>query len=104
MQRSHRRQTDLRERSAPKGVALATGGTLTWASSKKSTKFVITKYAQKGTACSKVPGTGEVVATGHVTGGTAAVTKVNQLVSVTVCLKTAAPNTISIAPGTTAKL
>jgi len=91
--------------SAPKGLALATGGTITWLSSKKTTVFKITKYVQAGTACAKVPNTGEVVATGSVTGGTAAtaVTSKYQLVSVSICLnKTTAA--ISIAPGTTAKL
>ena len=90
--------------SAPKGLALATGGTLTWASSKKTTKFVITQMPRQARSARRSRSSGEVVATGHVTGGTAAVTKVNQLVSVSVCLKTAAPNAIKIAPGTTAKL
>jgi hypothetical protein len=92
--------------SAPKGLALATGGTLTWATSKRTTTFVITHYVQAGTACKTVPNSGEVVATGHVTGGTAprAITSLNQPVSVTVCLKKSAPYAISIAPGTTAKI
>lgn len=91
--------------SAPKGIALATGGTLTWASSKKTTKFSISNYVAAGTKCATVPNTGEVVATGKVTGGTAstAVTKLGQVVSVSICLnKTTLA--ISIAPGTTAKI
>ncbi len=96
-------KTTYASASAPKGLALASGGTLTWASSKKTTKFVITKTVQAGTKCKTIPNSGEVVATGHVTGGTAAVTKVNQVVSVSICLnKTTAA--IKIAPGTTAKL
>jgi hypothetical protein len=91
--------------SAPKGLALATGGTVTWSSSKKTTIFKITKTATGGTACKNVKGTGEVVATGSVTGGTAAkaVTSTGQLVSVSICLNTTTA-AISIAPGTTAKL
>ena len=91
--------------TAANGLALAKGGTVTWATSKKTTKFVITKTVTGGKACAKVKGTGEVVATGHVTGGTApkTITSVNQVVSVSICLNTT--NTaISIAPGTTAKL
>jgi hypothetical protein len=89
--------------SAPKGLSLDTGGTITWSTSKKTTIFSITSALQEGSACKHVANTGEVVATGKVTGGTAAVTKKNQVVSVSICLnKTTAA--ISIAPGTTAKL
>ena len=91
--------------SAPKGLALASGGTLTWSTSKKTTVFKITSTVQSGTACAKVKNTGEVQASGHVTGGSApkAISSANQAVSVKICLnKTTAA--ISIAPGTTAKL
>jgi len=91
--------------SAPKGTALANGGTLTWASSTKTTVFTINQRVTGGTACSTVPGTGEIVATGSVTGGTAAtaITSPGQLVSVSICLNTTT-FAISIAPGTTAQL
>lgn len=96
-------KTTYASASAPKGLALDTGGTVTWSTSKKTTKFAITKVVESGTACKTVKNTGEVVATGKVTGGNAAVTSVGQAVSVTICLnKTTAA--ISIAPGTTAKL
>ncbi len=91
--------------SAPKGVALATGGTVTWSSSRKTTIFAITKVVAGGTACTTVPGTSEIVATGSVTGGTAApaITSNGQLVSVSICLNTTT-HAITIAPGTTAQL
>ncbi len=98
-------KTTYASASAPKGTALAAGGTVTWSSSEKTTIFKINSTVAGGTACASVPNTGEIVATGVVTGGTAAtaITSKTQVVSVSICLNKTT-DAITIAPGTTAKL
>jgi hypothetical protein len=89
--------------SVTPGESLATGGKITWTSSKKVTK-ISKPTVTGGTACKNVKGTTEVVAKGKVvTGSTAVITPVGQPFAVDICLN-ATTGAISIAPGTKADL
>ncbi len=83
-----------------KASALASGGTITWTSSKKTT--VLKLKVTSSTGCP----VGDLTekATGDVTGGTAstAITSKNQPVSLTVCITKA--GAISLKPGTKADI
>jgi hypothetical protein len=89
--------------SVSPGSSLATGGTITWTSSKKTTK-ISKPTLTTGTACKTVKGTTEVVAKGTVVkGSTAVITPTGQAFAVDICLN-ATTGAISIAPGTKADL
>jgi hypothetical protein len=85
-------------------TTLAHGGTLTWSSSKGTTKISKPSTSTTGTACKSVKGTGEIAAKGTVLkGSTAVITPTGQAFAVDVCLNTTS-GAISIAPGTKADL
>ena len=75
---------------------LATGGTLKWAPSGKTTIVSKPKLKAGGTGCAS--GSTKEVATGTVTGGTATYTKKGDVFSATVCL--AKSGAVSILKGT----
>jgi hypothetical protein len=83
-----------------KSASLAKGGTVTWSTSKKTTIFKVTVKASTG--CPS--GSTTEIATGSVTGGTAAtaVTSKGQKVSLTVCVTKA--GALSLKKGTKADI
>jgi hypothetical protein len=86
--------------ASAKASALLTGGTITWTSSKKTTIFKIKVTSTTGCAA----GDKSELATGSVTGGTAAsaVTSVGQKVSLKVCVSST--DAITLFPHTTASI
>ena len=88
--------------ASAKATTLITGGSIKWTSSGKTTIFKIKVKSSTGCA----GGALTEIATGSVTGGTAAtaVTSVGQPVSLKVCVQTTGTKAISLYPGTKADI
>ncbi len=90
--------------ASAKTKSLATGaGTITWASSKKTTKVKVKFTAATKNACTVAQGSEYVIKGSVVSGGNAAITPVGQVISLSICFNTT-NDKITIAPKTTAEL
>jgi hypothetical protein len=90
--------------ASAKTKSLATGaGTITWASSKKTTKVKVTFKAATKNACTVAQGSEYVIKGSVVKGGTAAITPTGQVISLSICFNTT-NDKITIAPKTIAEL